>query len=66
MATASMYVARRCGDEDAAAADGAGPTGVAGGDIVSVNVVFGGGDVVDDFEDFDFRFWRSFAKARRK
>jgi hypothetical protein len=55
-------VARRCGDEDAAAAEGAGTAGVAG--VVAVNVVFG--DVVGDFVDFDFKVCRSFAKARRK
>jgi hypothetical protein len=68
MATASMYVARRCGDEDAAAAEGAGTAGipgVEGADVVDVvDVVFG--DVVDDFADYAFNVWRSFAKARRK
>ena len=70
MATASMCVARRCGDEDAAAAEGAGTagvpdvTGVVGVNVVFADVVFG--DVVDDFVDFAFKVWRSFAKARRK
>jgi hypothetical protein len=61
-----MCVARRCGDEDAEAADGAGTVGVPGveGDVAVVDVVFG--DVVDDFVDFAFKVWRSFAKARRK
>jgi hypothetical protein len=75
MATASMYVARRCGDEDAAAAEGAGTAGVPGvAGVVAVNVVFGDvvfadvvfGDADDDFVDFAFKVWRSFAKARRK
>jgi hypothetical protein len=69
MATASTYVARRCGDEDAAAAAAGMPCGPGVAGVVAVNVVFGDvvfGDVVDDFVDFDFKVWRSLAKARRK
>jgi hypothetical protein len=60
MATASIYVALRCGDGDAAAGDGAGAAGVAAVVVAVVDVVFG------VLEDFDFKVWRSFAKARRK
>jgi hypothetical protein len=58
MATASMYVTRCCGDEEAPGAGGGGP------DVAVVAaVVFGGRGILDDF---DFMFWRFFAKARRK